>query len=109
MSRRPRAYFFFPTVGLCANELPAADLEVELVLPSRKTAEAILAALGEVTRCGAPVCESALPAAVFDFGEVFELVNVLDALEAALAPVTFDFVILGPPMTVDLLALAQEN
>lgn len=53
ISHRPHACFFFPADGLCANALPAAVLEVELVLPSRKTAEAALAAEGEVSRCGA--------------------------------------------------------
>jgi hypothetical protein len=79
------------------------------VLLSLKTFDAAVAAFDEVTFDGALVCDSALPAAVFDFGAVLELVKVFDALEAALTPVIFGFVILCPPMVVDLLTLAQEN
>jgi hypothetical protein len=53
-----------------------------------------MAAVGEVTFCGAFVCDSALAPAVLDFGAVLVLVNVFDALEAAFGLVTFDFVIL---------------
>jgi hypothetical protein len=65
-----------------------------LVLPSLNTLEATVAAFEDVTFFGALVCDSALPAEVFDFGAVLELVSVFDALLAAFAPVTFDFVIL---------------
>lgn len=64
-----------------------------------------MAAFGDVTFVGALVWDSALPAAVFDFGAVLELVNVFDALEAALEPVTFGFVISDSPFTIDLSAL----
>ncbi len=53
-----------------------------------------MAAFEEVIFAGALVCDSALPAAVFDFEAVLELVSVFDALEADLAPVTFGFAIL---------------
>jgi hypothetical protein len=45
-------YFFLPT---CANALAAADFEAALVRPSRRTADAALAALGDVVFAGAPV------------------------------------------------------
>ena len=69
-----------------------------LVLPSRKTEDAARAALGVVTRAGALVWESALPAAVFDFVPVLPLRRVLEALVAALGLVTFDFAMLISPV-----------
>jgi hypothetical protein len=84
---------FFPD-GLCANALPAAAFESLLVRPSRSTLEASFAAGAEVTFFGALVCESALPAAVFDLGAELVFVNVFDALVAAFDPVTFAFVMM---------------
>ena len=46
---RPQRFF---AGGRWANAEPAADLEVLLVLPSRSTADAAFAVLGEVTREG---------------------------------------------------------
>lgn len=65
-----------------------------LVLPSPKTFDAAVAAFDDVTFDGALVWDNALPAEVFDFDPVLELVKVFDALEAAFEPVTFDFAIL---------------
>ena len=48
-------YFFFFLDGLCERALPAADFDFLLVLPSRRTLEATLAALFEVTFFGALV------------------------------------------------------
>ncbi len=86
------AHFFLPLAWL--NALPAADFDALLVRPSRITAEAALAALGEVTRLGALVCDNALPAAVFDFEPVEGVRSVFDELRAAAGRVTFDFAIL---------------
>jgi hypothetical protein len=54
------------------------------------TFEAAVAAFGDVSFCGALVCDSALPAAVLDLGAVAELVSVFDALDAAFGLVSFD-------------------
>ena len=94
---RTALYLLFVLDGLCDSVLPAEDFDFLLVRPSRRTAEAELAALLEVTLFGAFVWESALPAAVFDLAPVFLLRSVLDALLAALGLVTFDFVIFCSP------------
>ena len=73
--------------------LPAADFDFLLVLPSRRTLDAALAALFEVTFLGAFVWDRALPAEVLDFDPVDLLRSVLDALLAAFGLVTFDFAI----------------
>ena len=73
--------------------LPAADFDALLVLPSRKTFDAALAAFFEVTLLGAFVCDKALPAAVLDLRPVDLLLSVFDALLAAFGLVTFDFAI----------------
>lgn len=62
--------------GLWDKALPADDFDVLLARPSRKTDEAELAALEEVTRLGFFVWESALPAAAFDFVPVLLLRKV---------------------------------
>jgi len=59
------------------------------VWPSRSTFDAAFAAALEVVFVGAFVCERALPAAFFEVEPVDLLVRVLEALEAALFPVTF--------------------
>ena len=74
--------------------LPAADLDVLLVRPSFRTFEAALADFTDVDFLGTLVCDSALPAALFDFELVDLLAKVFDALEAAFLLVTFDFAIL---------------
>ena len=73
----------------CASALPAPDLDVALVRPSRKVDDASFAAPLDVVFLGALRCDSALPAAVFDFTDVDVLLNVLDAFDAAFLPVTF--------------------
>lgn len=73
--------------------LPAADFDALLVLPSRKTFDAALAALFEVTLLGAFVWDKALPAAVLDLRPVDLLLSVFDAFLAAFGLVTFDFAI----------------
>jgi hypothetical protein len=84
--------------GLWERALPAPDFDVLLVLPSRKTLEAELAAFPDVTFFGALVWERALPEAVFDFFPVFLLLRVLEALLAALGRVTLDFAIFWSPI-----------
>ena len=69
--------------GLCESALPAADLEVLLVRPSRSVFDAADAALLEVTFFGAFRCDSALPAEDFDVRPVDFPRNVLEALLAA--------------------------
>ena len=86
-------YFFFLDEGLWARVLPAADFDALLVLPSRRTFDAALAALFEVTLLGAFVWDKALPAAVLDLRPVNLLRSVFDALLAAFGLVTFDFAI----------------
>lgn len=83
-------YFFF--LAVCAKALPAADFDALLVRPSSKTFEAAEAALADVCFAGAFRCDNALPPAVFDFEPVDLLRIVLDALLAAVLPVTFLFV-----------------
>ena len=73
--------------------LPAADFDFLLVLSSRRTLDAALAALFEVTFFGAFVCDRALPAEVLDFDPVDLLRSVFDAFFAAFGLVTFDFAI----------------
>ena len=83
--------YFFPCAR-CANAEPAALLEAALVRPSRKTADAALAALAEVTFDG-ETCESVLPALALEFAPVELLDRTFDALVAALLPVTlFDII-----------------
>lgn len=82
-------YFFF--LGVCAKALPAADFDLLLVLPSWRTFDAAIAALGDVCFLGAFVCDNALPAAVLDFDAVDLLRSVVDALLATLLLVTFVF------------------
>jgi hypothetical protein len=64
--------------------------EALLVQPSFSTLEAALAALLEVVFLGALVWDSALPAAVLYLEPVFLLAKVLEALDTALGPVTFE-------------------
>jgi hypothetical protein len=90
--------YFSPLPGFCANALPAADLESLLVRPSLNTFDAAVAAFAEVTFSGALVCDSVLPAAVFDFWAVLVLVSVFDALDAALWLVTLGFVMMFSPV-----------
>lgn len=56
--------------------------------PSLNTADAALAALGEVT-LGGTTCDKALPAAVFDARPVEPLDRTEEEFFAALPPVTF--------------------
>jgi len=83
--------------GLWERALPAADFDFLLVLPSRRTLEAELAAFFEVTFFGALVCDNALPEAAFDLLPVFLLRRVFEAFLAALGRVTLDLAILSSP------------
>ena len=77
-------YFFLTW----ARAEPAADFEAKLVLPSRRTADAAVAALAEVT-FGGKTCESELPAALFEALPVEELERTTDDLLATRELVTF--------------------
>ena len=66
--------------------LPAADFEAFAVRPSRSTDDAFVAAAFDVF-FAVLLCESALPAELFDFGEVLLLLRVFDAFFAAFVPV----------------------
>jgi len=59
--------------------------------------EAALAAVDDVCFFGAPVCDMALPAAVFDPGPVALLWSVFDADVAALLPVVLVFAMIETP------------
>lgn len=72
------------------SALPAADFDLVLDCPSRKVVDAFFAVADDVARRGAPRCERALPAALFDFGELARFLRVLDVFDAAFLPVTFD-------------------
>lgn len=85
--------YFFVDLGVCASVLPAADLELLLVRPSRRVLEAALAAVFDVWRFGVPVCESALPLAVFDLELVERFVREFDAAREADLPVVLRFAI----------------
>jgi len=79
-------YLFLPRA--CESALPAADLADLLVLPSRSTFEAALAAFSEVVSLGALLCVSALAAADLTVLLV-DVRSAFDALFAALPPVVF--------------------
>ena len=64
---------------------------------SLRTEEAALAAFFDDTFFDAFVCDSALPADVFDLFPVLVLLSVLEAFLATLILVTFDFAILSSP------------
>ena len=95
------------SVPFCANALPAADLEVLLVLPTRRVFEAAVAAGFDVCFLGAFLCESALPAADLDFDPVDLLFKVLEAADAAFLLVTFLFGS-GTPLSLLLHALKSH-
>ena len=65
-------------------------MDILLVRPSRSVDEAFDAARCDVTAFAVPVCDRALPAAVFDFEEVDRFVSVFDAFVAAVFPVSLD-------------------
>lgn len=69
-----------------ASADPAALLEAALVRPSRKTADAAVAAFADVALGGA-TCDNALPAADFDAFPVELLERTVEELFAALLPV----------------------
>ena len=74
-------YRFFGAF-FCARAEPAADLEGELVRPSRRVLDAAEAAGDEVTFFGT-TCDKALPAADFEDFPVAMLERTLDAAFAA--------------------------
>lgn len=82
---------FLLDFGVCASALPAADLDLLLVRPSRMVEDAALAADFDVWRFGVPVWDSALPPADFDLELVERLVSVLDAAREADLPVVLRF------------------
>ena len=77
--------------GVCDKALPAADLEVLLVRPSRRVVEAAEAAGLLVCLAGVLRWDIALPAADFEDLPVDLVVSVFDALLAAGLLVTFLF------------------
>lgn len=81
--------YLFLVDGVCARVLPAADFDALPVLPSLRTLDAALAALGEVCFRGAFVCDKALPDDVLVVLPVDLLLNVAEALLATPFPVTF--------------------
>lgn len=87
-------YFFFLVDGRWARALPAADFEDLLVRLSFRTEDAARAAFLDVTLRGAFVCDSALPAALFDLAPVDLFWRVDEAFFAALGLVTLGFAIL---------------
>jgi hypothetical protein len=84
-------YLFFP--GFWVNAEPAADFAALLAPGLLRVLLAELAALGEVTFCGAFVCERAEPAADFAALLAFGFCKVLDAALAAFGVVTSGFFI----------------
>ncbi|MBA3673274.1 MAG: hypothetical protein H0W68_14780 [Gemmatimonadaceae bacterium] len=72
------------------SALPAADFESLDDRPSRSVADDFFAAFADVFLLGDFRCDSALPAALFDLGEVLRPWRVFDALDAAFLPVSFD-------------------
>jgi hypothetical protein len=86
--------YFLLRDGLCESALPAADLDARLVLPSRRTFDAALAAVLEVDLPIVPNCDIALPAEVLEVGDVDLLRSVADAALAAFGPVVFLLAIL---------------
>ena len=99
VGHRP-AYFFDER---CESVLAAAVLLAALDRLSRRTLDAALAAALEVCFFGAPVCDRALPAAVFEPLPVDALLSVCDAFEAAFEPVTLLLAIISPPVPVRVL------
>lgn len=85
------AVLHFFCFGVCANALPAADLDVLEVRPSLSVCEAAVAARGDVCLGGALRCDRALPAAVFEVAPVDLFVSVFEAARAAGFEVTFVF------------------
>jgi hypothetical protein len=86
---------FFLMPARWASADPAALLEAALVRPSRKTADAAVAAFADVALGGA-TCDNALPAADFDAFPVELLERTEEELFATLLPVIF-VAILHPP------------
>jgi len=86
-------YFFLR--GVWAKVLPAADLDALLVLPSRSTLEAALAAFLDVCLLGVTVWDKALAELVFVVLEVDLERSVLEADFAAFLLVVFLFLAMG--------------
>jgi len=84
-------YFFLS--GFWVNAEPAADFAVLLDAGLLRVLLAELAALGDVTFCGAFVCERADPAADFAVLLAFGFCKVLDAALAAFGVVISGFFI----------------
>ena len=85
--RRTRTHFFLMPAR-CASADPAALLEAALVRPSRRTADAAVAAFADVALGGA-TWDKALPAADFDAFPAELLERTEEELFAALLPVIF--------------------
>src|SRR5690606_22558245 len=88
---------------------PAADFEALLVRPSKRVLDAALAARDPVWRLGVPVCESALPPAVFERAPVILFVSVFDALLAALGCVVRRFFIVNPQFCCAFLLTTEAS
>jgi len=93
----------------CDNALPAADLEVAEVRPSRNTFDAAVAAFGDVVSRPLLLCVNALPAAVLDALPVFDELRVFDAAVAAFGSVFLVATVLSFPALVPIAAYAQES
>lgn len=87
----------------CESADAAADFDAALVLPSRSTCDAAVAAPADVVFGGALTCDRALPAADFEPAPVEPLRRTLDALVAAFAPVTLVVI------SVDSYVVVVEN
>ena len=88
-SRSPRSSPYRPRrLGVCDSALAAADFDAALVRPSRRVADARVAAEADVTLGGAFLCESALAAALLAFGDALGLRITAEAFEAARLPVS---------------------
>ena len=86
INQRLKTYRFFVCARWARAE-PAAVFDAALVRPSRRTADAEVAAFAEVT-FGGETCDRELPAAVFEALPVEPLVRTADDLLAARDPVT---------------------
>jgi hypothetical protein len=77
-------------LGAWASALAAADLDAALVRGLRSTADAFVAAGGDVTLAGARVCERALAAALFAVADADGLRRTAEEREAARLVVSLD-------------------
>lgn len=101
----PAAYFVLAR-DRCASAEPAALFDAALVRPSRRTADAAVAAFADVAFAGA-TCASALPAARFEATPVDGLLSTDEDLAAALLPVTL--LAMWALMILDVLTVSRKR